>query len=224
MSDDPLSLEALSGITPPDMLPGLSPPHQVNDQGEYCGRLVTDPVAGGKRLQACVLYFDDGLTAIIGYRPVPSLFAYERRRVAIRGALSNPALMYPERQAVYGWHLEVTAIRLLEGEQPCDPPPTELPLPVRIDRLTDLRACPERNAQIVGTFLGGSALSIWRGRLRLRLLDGELDIPCLRLSGPSGACFRQLLNAREPTTVTVTANITGEHPDGLAIALGGAAP
>lgn len=226
MSDDLPDLSALTGIDGLDALPGLSPSYATNDRGEYCGRLYTAPVPGGKRLQACALYFDDGESVIISYRPVPSLFAYERKRVAIRGALSNPALTHPERQSVYGWHLEVTSIRLLEGEQPYDPPPTELLPPVRVDRLADLRACPDRYARLVGTFLGGAELSSWRGQLRLGLLDGEVDIPSLRFSGPSGRCFRQLLDESSSASplVTVTVSIAGERLSGLSIALGDCTP
>lgn len=160
-----------------DLLHGLDlpvSPYSPDANGEYVGLFATSPVAGGKRLQACALFFDDGQTVLIGYRPRPEYFPFEGKRVAIRGHMRNPALENPEVQAVLGWHLEVASIRLADGEVPYDPSPTTLPRPPRVTRRADLATVRCPYVRLSGILTAVERTRARRAHLTLRLEDGEV--------------------------------------------------
>lgn len=185
------------------LLPRFEPPASLNEDGELHGRLITAPVAGGKRLQACCLVLDSGVAVLLSYRPQPALFAYERKRVAIRGRFRNPALEHPERQAVSGWHLEIEGIRLLPGEEPYDPPPQQLPPPARLVTCAEVAACREPYARLVGRLLAAWMVDDTTASVRLQLEDAALEIGGLSTSHPSSVSLRMLLKPPTPRSRTL---------------------
>ena len=196
--------ESKSPLVLPLLADGSSPNHSASGPlpappawlaGAHIeGRILTSPVSGGKRLQAVCLENDAGASVLIGYRPDPSLYQFEGKRVVVVGTVSNPALASPERQAVLGWHLSISQIALAPGERPYDPLPTELPPPPRFDTLADLERCSARYLRIVGVLAGAERQGTWSASLRIRLQDGELTIAKVRLQNPEAWGLRQLLD------------------------------
>jgi len=195
--DEIMSLPISDLLIPDDLLGRYSSPGMKNAQGEYSGRIVTSPVSGGKGLQECTLVFDDGESVLISYRPVPAYFEFERKRVLVRGEMHNPARAHPNRQAVMGWHLDITEIRLADGEVPYDPTPTSLPPPQRVDSLAALSACSDQYFRIVGRLVSGTSKGPHRANLQLELSDGLLLIPSVTLVHPGSFSVRSLLMRSE---------------------------
>lgn len=173
------------------------PPARLDADGELHGRLITTPVPGGKRLQPCRLVLDSGDAVLLSQRPCPEYFAFERKRVSIRGFFSNPALEHPDRQAVRGWRFVVEGIRLQAGEDPHDPMPARLPAPVRVVSCAGLAACRDPYARIVGTLVAGAVVDGWTVSIRLMLEDSPLEISRLSTNHPAGSGLRLLLQPRE---------------------------
>jgi len=138
------------------------------DPIEREGLFLMEPIAGGKRLQACTIRFADGEEWILSYRANPEFFQYVDKRVRVRG---RPYWPSSNVQHVMGTHFQVEHLELAEGEAPYDPLPTEMPAPPLV---RDGDAFDEREgrwAQCVGTLVSLEPepdTSYWnRGVLRL---------------------------------------------------------
>ncbi len=171
---DPTTLDAPpfpSDDPPPPPEPSYDP--TFGDRVEREALYVVAPVAGGKRLQAASLRFDDGEVWIRSYRPVADELQFADKRVVVTG---RPYTNSPYVQSVAGTHFELESIALAPGETPYDPPPTRIPAPPFVEDRASLEARVGLWAHCVGTL---TALvppdddSPWWGRGVLTLGDGS---------------------------------------------------
>jgi hypothetical protein len=134
---------------------------------------VVAPVAGGKRLQAASLHFDDGEVWIRSYRPVAAELQYAEKRVVVTG---RPYTNSPYVQSVMGTHFELETITLAPGETAWDPIPERIPAPPAVTDRAAIEARVGLWAHCIGTltaFEGPSDDSPWWGRGVLTLADGS---------------------------------------------------
>jgi hypothetical protein len=134
-SDEPEELPPTSD-EPEELPPFVDEPEPEPEAGRFeptFGDRVTreaeyriSPVAGGKRLQAVTLVFDDGETWIRAYRPLRSELRFADKRVVVVGRPYWPA---QDVQAVMNTHFELESIELAPGETAWEPEPTLVPPP-----------------------------------------------------------------------------------------------
>jgi hypothetical protein len=177
----------MSDSTPPDAADPYAPTYgaEVTREAHY----TVAPWAGGKRLQAVVLRFDDGEEWIRSYRPVADEFQFADKRVVVTG---RPYTNSPNVQSVYGTHFEVRTIDLAPGETPYSPLPSELPAPPQVRDLAGIEARTGRWAHVIGdveTMSDPARDDRWSHHGRLRLESGEAVEFEHRLSGEDQAGF-----------------------------------
>jgi len=147
----PTSPPAKAPTSPPAAAPDDSP--KEGELVRHTGRLDMDRLAGGKRLQATVLYLDDGRQVLLSYRPVEKWYKFIDKRVVVQGRhYTNP----PHVQSVRADHFRVSSIALAPGETPHPVAPTKLPTPDTVRTRAELEAHDGRWVQLFATLKTGS--------------------------------------------------------------------
>jgi hypothetical protein len=107
------------------LLAGCSSPAPPQAPG-FEALLDIDRLESAKHFQGTWLEKSSGERLLVSYEPVAAYFRFVEKRVFVTGKTFMPE---PYTQHVDATHLEVTSIRLADGEKPHDPEPKSLPPP-----------------------------------------------------------------------------------------------
>jgi hypothetical protein len=183
---DPMTPEPTPETLAP--VPGQEEPIEAPEEDPFAptfervtreARYRISPVAGGKRLQAVSLDFDDGEAWIRAYRPLRSELRFAEKRVVVTG---RPYWPSSNVQAVIDTHFELESIELAPGETPWDPVPTLIPPPPFARTAAQATARTARHVQCRGVakegvfeFPDGSTLPLapFGGFFEVERIDGD---------------------------------------------------
>ncbi len=209
---EPTSIEELPFPDDDAPMPAPEPSYEptFGEPVEREALYVVAPVAGGKRLQAASLHFDDGEAWIRSYRPVAAELQYAEKRVVVTG---RPYTNSPYVQSVAGTHFELDTIALAPGETPYDPIPTRIPAPPFVEDRAALEARVGLWAHCLGTLTSLEAPgddSPWWGRGVLTLTDGSAVV----LDGiPWGESAPDVEQGDQVTALALV--LAADQPDGI---------